>query len=133
MKNAIFRLIRLAVLATVACVWIAPAATVDAQGARRIQFSRGRTGAVVKGLIKNGRGVEYLLGARAGQTLIVHITSNARNRDVVFSITGPRGEDLSDGPTTDYSGRLPSSGDWVISVGAFETKTAAFTLEVTIR
>jgi hypothetical protein len=99
---------------------------------RRVRFERGRTSAVIKGTISHGREIVYVLGARAGQTLIVHVSTSSSNHDVVFSIKGPGG-DLTDDIGTDFSGELPRSGDYRIAVGAIESESANFTLEVTIR
>ena len=119
-------------LALAAAVALASAWTAAAQ-AQRVRFERGRTGAVLKGRIANGTGPTYLLGAQRGQTLILHIASDSPNNDVVVSVRGPRGEDVTDGITTDWTGTLPSTGDYRIDVGAVETDSARFTLEVTIR
>jgi len=99
---------------------------------QRVRFERGRTSAVIKGAVSHGREVVYVLGARAGQTLIVYVSTNSPNHDVVFSIKGPGG-DLTDDIGTDFSGELPRSGDYRIAVGAIESESANFTLEVTIR
>jgi hypothetical protein len=99
---------------------------------RRIRFARGRTSTVIKDAVVRGTRDRYLVGARSGQTLIVHITSLEEN--AVFDIH-PRGsEQTLDGAeeTTDWSGELPRTGDYVIVVGGTRGN-ASYTLEVTIR
>jgi hypothetical protein len=77
----------------------------------------------------------YLLGASEGQTMTVHISTTARNNDVVFWVSGPNGSipEEEQEVTTDWSQSLPASGDYQIHVGMIESKKANYTLEVTIR
>src|SRR5437588_12761957 len=56
---------------------------------RRIRFARGRTTAVEKGAIAYAHSDVYKLGARAGQTMSLHVAST--NRQVVLSLTAPSG------------------------------------------
>jgi hypothetical protein len=80
---------------------------------QRVRFPRGRTTAVLKGSVIRGTQNQYILGARAGQTMTVHITS--REKNAVFVILDPNGtaldgaEEGSD--TMDWSGTLPANGD----------------------
>ncbi len=99
---------------------------------RRVRFARGRTSTVIKEAVVRGTRDRYILGARAGQTLLVHITSVEDN--AVFDIYGPGGKAVLDGAqeTTDWTGELPRSGDYVIEVGGTRGN-ATYTLEVTIR
>lgn len=105
--------------------------TVSAQSDRtiRIRFARGRTTKVIKDAVVRGTRDRYLLRASAGQTLIVHITSLENN--AVFDVRAPRGRTLAE-EATDWTGELPRSGDYVISVGGTRGN-ASYTLEVTIR
>ncbi len=97
--------------------------------ARRIRFARGRTSAVVTGSTASSD--EYLLGARAGQTMIVHVTAKGNNAAVeVLDADGNAVE--GNAKADDWSGALPKSGDYRIRVRATKG-TAAYTLEVTIR
>ncbi|HEY0005375.1 MAG TPA: hypothetical protein VGB17_11250 [Pyrinomonadaceae bacterium] len=101
---------------------------------RRVRFPRGRTTAILRGTVVRGTTDNYLLGARAGQTMTVHITAKARN--AVFQIYAPNGDalegagEMSD--AKDWSGELPQSGDYTIVVGGTRGN-ASYTLEVTIR
>jgi hypothetical protein len=98
---------------------------------RRVNFARGRTTAVLQGTIKRGVSHDYLLRARAGQGMAVHVTANG---DVGFEIITPSGQSLS-GYTRDWTGYLPESGDYRINVLPPTTTnaSASYTLEVTIR
>jgi hypothetical protein len=107
---------------------------VVAQKVQRVRFAKGRTSAVLKGAVIRATKDRYILGAGAGQTMIVHISSLEKN--AVFYITGPRGivlpgaEDEAD--ATDWAGELPASGDYSIHVSP-SRGNATYTLEVTIR
>jgi hypothetical protein len=99
---------------------------------RRVTFPRGRTTAVLRGTVKRGLSHDYLLRARAGQSMIVHLAS--ASQAVSFTIRTPDGDYPADF-ARDWSGELPVSGDYRINVlPPTETETpASYTLEVTIR
>jgi hypothetical protein len=98
---------------------------------RRINFAHGRTTAVLQGTIKRGLSHDYLLKARAGQTMIVHLASSG---DCGFEVLSPSGESVSN-YTRDWTGSLPRSGDYRINVlPPSQTEAPArYSLEVTIR
>ena len=78
----------------------------------------------------------YLLRARAGQTVTVRITARGRG-DAVFSIRKPDGEHVDEDRSveTEWSGELPETGDYRISVfnpTQFRGLTR-YTLEVRMR
>jgi hypothetical protein len=96
-----------------------------------IQFAVGKSsGKVAGGVIRGDRDV-YSLDARAGQKMTVTISSVESN--AVFQIYAPgakatRGDDGivefsgkmlpgADGDTTNWSGRLPANGAYLIEVG----------------
>jgi hypothetical protein len=108
------------------------AAGAQSDRTRRVRFARGRTTTVIKDAVVRGTRDRYILGARAGQTLIVHLTSLENN--AVFDVYAPGGKRVLDGAqeTTDWTGELPRSGDYVIEVGGTRGN-ASYTLEVTIR
>ncbi|HEY6804751.1 MAG TPA: hypothetical protein VI306_14350 [Pyrinomonadaceae bacterium] len=98
---------------------------------RRVKFARGRTTAVLQGTIQRGVSNDYLLGARRGQDMTVHLASRG---DVSFTILTPSGQSLSDF-SRDWSGSLPESGDYRINVlpPTQTNASASYTLEITIR
>jgi hypothetical protein len=121
----------------VACALLllaAPAFAVQRGKSQRVRFARGRTTAVLKGAVVRGTQDRYLLGARAGQTMTVHITS--REQNAVFVILGPDAtalEGTEEGADAiDWTGELPLSGDYSIWVSP-SRGNATYTLEVTIR
>ncbi len=101
---------------------------------QRIRFARGRTTAVLKGAVVRGTNDRYILGARRGQTMIVHITS--REKNAVFTILGPDATALpgtEEGlDATDWASELPLNGDYSVWVSPTRGN-ATYTLEVTIR
>jgi hypothetical protein len=107
-----------------------------AQGGKvkRVKFPRGRTTAVLTGAVVRGTQDRYILGAREGQRMTVHITS--REKNAVFVVLGPDAtalpgaEEGSD--ATDWAGTLPVPGDYSIWIGPTRGN-ATYTLEVTIR
>jgi len=102
-------------------------------GFTRVRFPRGRTTMVLKGSLLNNASKEYLLSARAGQTMSVHVTSpQGRAWFDVYPRSDRSGLPDSAEDTKDWEGKLPKSGDYVISVYTEDGNTR-YTLEVTIR
>lgn len=128
----------------IACILLSLSVNLVAQGGgslkapagktQRVRFARGRTTAILKGAVVRGTQDRYILGARGGQTMIVHVTS--REKNAVFTILGPDAtalEGTDEGlDATDWSGELPLSGDYSIWVSPTRGN-ATYTLEVTIR
>ena len=103
---------------------------------RRIQFARGRTMATLKGQIKKNQEIIYLLRANKGQTLAVRVAAaSTPNHDVVFTIKGPGNASLMEEGdlNTEWSGQLPATGDYQISLGMIESEFSNYTLEVSVR
>jgi hypothetical protein len=106
----------------------------------RVKFPAGRTTVVLKGRTTGGPSesggmdpITYRLRARKGQTLTLHLTSAKKN--AVFGVWAPGMDPLDVGQnSTDWSGTLPKTGDYEISVWPEDEATnTTFTLEVTIR
>ena len=97
----------------------------------RIAFQRGRTTAVVSGAVHRGMSHDYLLKARGGQTMTVHLAARG---GVGFDILTPGGDLLAQ-YSKDWSGELPQSGDYRINVLPDTTtqRSISYTLEVTVR
>ncbi|HEX8852915.1 MAG TPA: hypothetical protein VF754_05485 [Pyrinomonadaceae bacterium] len=100
---------------------------VDTPRTRELRFARGRTTAVVKDTIRLCTSHEYRLRARSGQTMSVNLVAGERTGLTLYT---PGGETLVDGGK-EWSGELPESGQYVLSVGT--DATARYTLEVNIR
>jgi hypothetical protein len=106
----------------------------------RVKFPPGRTTVVLKGRTTGGPSesggmdpVSYILRARKGQQMILHLTSAKKN--ALFGVYAP-GMDLVEGAQSvkDWSGELPKTGDYEIIVFPEDEATdTTFTLEITIR
>lgn len=99
---------------------------------RQINFPRGRTATVLRGVVKRGLSHDYLLRARAGQTMTLHLVTNASGMSL--TILRPDGETwIYD--VKDWSGQLPSTGTYRINVLPDTTteQPTRYALEVMIR
>ncbi|HEX8151171.1 MAG TPA: hypothetical protein VF591_28570 [Pyrinomonadaceae bacterium] len=105
-----------------------------------VRFPKGRTTVILKGRTTGGPSesggmdpITYRLRARAGQTLTLHLTSTKKN--AIFGVWAPGMNPVDIGENhTDWSGTLPKTGNYEISVWPEDEATdTAFTLEVTIR
>lgn len=85
----------------------------------RLRFQAGTNHGTVEGAVARGETRRYVLGARAGQTMSVAAESPEEN--VVFQVTAPNGGQLQGARDGDdarsWKGRLPQTGDYVITVG----------------
>jgi hypothetical protein len=96
---------------------------------RRVKFERGASSATLKGTTKGAN--EYILGARAGQTLTV----NSSGGGYTLELRADTGDELPQ-PVAGkaFFVKLPKSGDYRVVVNAQdEKKPATYTLEVGIR
>ena len=105
-----------------------------------VRFPKGRTTVILKGRTTGGPSesggmdpITYRLRAKAGQTLTLHLTSAKKN--AIFGVWAPGMNPVDIGENhTDWSGTLPKTGNYEISVWPEDEATdTAFTLEVTIR
>jgi hypothetical protein len=107
------------------------------QGApQRVRFHSGHSSATLKGRIVGFDTKDYVVGAKAGQVMDLHLSSsNQSTYFVIYSING-RATDMNE--TTVWSENLSESGDYLIRVfmmrSAARRKGAAanFTLSISI-
>jgi hypothetical protein len=127
--------ILLAVVALASAVH--PTVTV-AEEQRRVSFEPGASSATIKGQIKGYDGVDYVLGAKTGQTM--HVTLKTSNAASYFNVLPP-GSDTAIGrgdiSGNDWTGTLPVDGDYIVRVylmrsAARRNETASYTLTVGI-
>ena len=112
--------------------------SIFAQGApERVRFQGGHSSATLKGRIVGYGTKDYVVGAKAGQVMDLHLlSSNQSAYFVIYSING-RATDMNE--TTVWSENLSESGDYLIRVfmmrSAARRKGAAanFTLSISIR
>ena len=102
----------------------------------RIEFKRGTTSTVVSGTVRGDEEAEYVLSAKKGQKLIIKLTS-VPVKSSVFQLLGEDNDTLGleYDANYDYSGILPKTGDYFISVKRpTEAKgTSRYKLTVTVR
>lgn len=102
----------------------------------RIKFKRGATSTIIAGTVRGDEQAEYGLGAKKGQRLIIKLTS-APVKSAVFQLLGEDNDTLGleYDANFDYSGVLPKTGDYFITVRRpTEAKgTSRFRLTVTVR
>lgn len=100
------------------------------KGTHRVRFPRGAVSTSVHGMTDGE--AKFLLGARAGQTMTVHVYS--RDGEAPLVVTGPGGERLAsvdDGGT--WSGPLPKTGDYTIAVRGTAPNGIFYTFDVGVK
>ena len=104
---------------------------------QRVRFPRGHSSTTVSGRITGFDAKDYVVGARAGQEMTVHLkASNPSTYFVIYSINGKPTDMIE---TTDWSQQTTESGDYLIRV--FMMRSAArrkgavanYTLRISIR
>lgn len=97
----------------------------------RIQFATGGTSANINDNLQAGQTLYYVLKANAGQTMSVKISST--NGDVYLGVFGANGTILlsSDVQDTTFSGALPATQDYYLSLTASGAATS-YSLSVEI-
>ena len=117
------------------CLTFAVVCTVAANGqiAKRIQFGKGKSSAVVKGGTGT-HGVTYVIRARSGQMLVLDL-SPADKVGIKVETVGRYGEMvlLREEAGGRYEIGLEETGDYTIFIGSISGKPVAFTLAVGIR
>lgn len=112
------------ILATV----LSSAHALSIQDGTRIRFQTGRTSATVNGTAAQGGPDFYKVGARKGQTMVVHVDG-----DVTFGIDSPRGQMTEDDGNTSWRAEnLDFDGDYTIRVYSARN-VQKYSLTVSIR
>jgi hypothetical protein len=121
---------RIALLASLLLVALAappvPAGDIRSE---QVYFAPGGTGVVIAGSLQGRETVDYLLGAKAGQTLSV--TMDSDNSAAYFNLIAPDAQDvavytghLAEQPNR-YQGELDLGGDWKLRVYLFRAAADA--------
>lgn len=105
----------------------------------RVQFARGAASKAISGTIRGYAGVNYIVGARAGQ--VMHATLQTNNASAYFNVWTPGADEaLFVGSTTGnrFSATLPADGDYRVQVylmrnAARRNERANYTLTVGVR
>ncbi len=100
---------------------------------RRISFARGAISATTPGSVVAGSMTSYVLRARSGQTMTASLNPNATGVWLeIYDLTGSRYLLNISAGATQWTGRLPATGDYLVR--AVSTgPAAAFNLSVTIK
>lgn len=98
----------------------------------RVKFERGSASTIIKGAIRNWSEEVYVLEARQGQTMIVNLRPVPRDADMTLNIEAPNGKSLNN-RDDGWTGKLPATGDYKLYITTINSKTAQFTLEITIK
>ena len=101
----------------------------------RIEFKRGTTSTTISGTVRGDEQAEYVLAAKKGQRLIIKLAS-VPVKSSVFQLLGEDNDTLGlvFDANFDYSGVLPKTGDYFITVRRpTEAKgTSRYKLTITI-
>ncbi len=122
---------RIAVLAALAAATITTAAAQGTFSEERVHFARGTHGTAVQGQVSRDEAVVYVIGAKAGQAMTVQLDGDAKTS---FDVAGPKdgaAQAMASGET-EWSGKLPDSGDYRILVLTQSRVASPFTLRLTI-
>lgn len=109
----------------------------SAQAKQRVRFAKGASSATVSGTIKGFKYVDYVVGAREGQTLNVSIKGGSSAQIAVFMEDGGVvGMDAAG--VNEWSGELPATEDYTVRVlmpraQARRGETARYTLRISVR
>jgi hypothetical protein len=132
MNKTVAKLLTAAVLA-------ASLATTAVADSKPIMFAKGKSSAVVSGSVKGGDDMDYVLRAKAGQTMNVDFsaTKGAAFFNVLAPNSGSEALFVGSRDGNHYSGALPSDGEYTIRVylmGAAKDsgKPVKFTIKVGI-
>jgi hypothetical protein len=113
-------------------------AAVPAQSRQRVRFARGASGTTLSGTIRGFAYRDYIIGARSGQNVSVKLKS--RNTFTVLTIFTPDSGNLEGATQTDeFSGELPTTGDYVIRIGMMRAEArrknsqADYSLQISVR
>ena len=102
----------------------------------KIEFKRGTTSTTINGVVRGDEEAEYTLTARQGQQLTIKLTSTPV-KSSVFQLLGPDNDTLGleFDANFDYSGVLPKTGDYFISVKrpTAAKGTSRYKMTITVR
>lgn len=129
------RVFWVSIIAVFVCIFAEHGA---AQSKTTVKFPRGSTETTVNGTVRGYAYRDYVLGAKAGQTMELALTATPSSS--VFTVFMPNKDNL-DGASqmNDFSGELPVSGNYVIRVGMMRSaarrkgSVSNFTLRIVVK
>jgi hypothetical protein len=112
------------------------AGSVFADGVKKkVHFAKGTSSTTIKGGVIRGDRDRYYIGAKAGQTMTVKITSLEKNAVFQIYFAGEQESLPGAGDGDDamkWSGQLPADNEYVIVVGGTRGN-ASYTLTISIK
>jgi hypothetical protein len=121
---------------------LSPGAALSQIRKERVQFQSGKSSTTIQGSIKGEESVDYLINAKAGQSLTVNLTTNnGANYFNVFEPGKVPGSDealfIGANNGNRYKGTLPSSGNYLVRVflmrsAARHNEVANYRLQINI-
>lgn len=102
---------------------------------KKVRFAKGTSSATIKGAVVRGDRDRYYVGARAGQTMTVKITSLENNAVFQIYFAGEQESLPGAGDGDDamkWSGELPADNEYVIVVGGTRGN-ATYSLTISIK
>jgi len=104
----------------------------------QIKFAKGKLSAVVSGTLSNNQEMDYIFGAKAGQTVTLKVASVPKGCLFSFSINGADGIELETeyDSYADYTFTAPETGDYLVTVTKRPTEKvpkAKFSLTLTVK
>ena len=129
-----FSLVGLALLAMA----VTPVLAQDAIRKEQVQFKKGADSATIKGSIKGDETIDYVLSAKAGQSMVVNL--KASNSSAYFNVLPPGSDEaifIGSSAGSRFEGNLPADGEYTVRVylmrnAARRNETAKYTLTVKV-
>jgi len=91
---------------------------------KRISFERGKTSATVTGTLSNDQEMDFVFGAKAGQTVKLKVTSQPKGNLFDFRIAGDGFEVETDYDSySEYSFTARATGDYLVFVRKRSTES----------
>lgn len=101
--------------------------------ATRIQFQPNTTGGTTKGDLAPGARLRYVLGAAAGQTMTVNLSTASAEVDAYLYVWSADGTVYTlAAPVKEWSGRLPATQDYYIELVSASGQPVAYQLGINI-
>lgn len=110
--------IKTSLIALISLVFIIAIIPVAQAGSKTVSFGKGKSSTTLSGKIKGDDGMDYVVRASAGQTLVVDISGGKLPPYFNILPPGSTGEAIYNGSVNGdhYEGVLDKDGDWIIRV-----------------